>query len=324
MLFRSVRTTTRGVAWLGLALTALVAVQRATSPTLLYWYWRPLSPKATPYGPFVNRNSLATWLAMALPLVIGYAMARYRSQRRADGIGVSVEAIDSTQIWLGGAAVFMTGGLLASLSRAGILAGFFGLMAFIVLSRSRIAKTRSIVLMVAALVALVVAASVFGNFGALALRMQETTEQGEWGRAAIWRDSWRMASDFWLTGVGAGAFQQGMLVYQGGSRLFFFNQAHDEYLQLVAEGGLLLAVPAAIAVLAAASQMASRLRTDHTAIFWIRAGAISGIIAAAIHGIWDTGMRTPANGALFAVIAAIALHQPRPASVRPADRTSSR
>ena len=54
-----------------------------------------------------------------------------------------------------------------------------------------------------------------------------------------------MASDFWLTGVGAGAFQRGMLVYQEGSRLFFFNHAHDEYLQLLAEGGLLVAVPAA-------------------------------------------------------------------------------
>ena len=51
-----------------------------------------------------------------------------------------------------------------------------------------------------------------------------------------------MTSDFWLTGVGAGAFQRGMLVYQEGSRLFFFNQAHNEYLQLLAEGGLLVVV----------------------------------------------------------------------------------
>ena len=319
-----VRTTVRGVAWLGLALTTLVAVQRATSPRLLYWHWRPLSAGASPYGPFVNRNGLATWLAMAVPLLIGYAMARYQSQQRSDGGAVPGASIDSTQLWLGGAAVLMTGCLLASLSRAGILGGAIGLMAFIVFSRKRMTRGGGIAWMIAGLTAMVAMASVYANMGQLAMRLQETTEQGTWGRPAIWRDTWRMASDFWLTGVGAGAFQRGMLVYQEGSRLFFFNHAHDEYLQLIAEGGLLIAVPAAIAVFAAVALMTRYLRTDRTAMFWVRAGAISGIIAVAVQSIWDTGLRMPANGALFAVIAAIALHDPRPASRSAATRERTR
>jgi O-antigen ligase len=277
-----------------------------------------MSAGASPYGPFVNRNGLATWLAMAVPLVIGYAMARYQSQRRSDGGAVPGASIDSTQLWLGGAAVLMTGCLLASLSRAGILGGAIGLMAFIVFSRKRMTRGGGVAWMIAGLTAMVAMASVYANTGKLAMRLQETTEQGTWGRPAIWRDTWRMASDFWLTGVGAGAFQRGMLVYQQGPRFFFFNHAHDEYLQLIAEGGLLIAVPAAIAVLAAVALMTRYLRTDRTAMFWVRAGAISGIIAVAIQGIWDTGLRTPANGVLFAVIAAVALHDPRP--IQPSSR----
>ena len=119
-----------------------------------------------------------------------------------------------------------------------------------------------------------------------------------------------MVKDFWLTGVGAGAYEHGMLVYQEGSRFFFFNHAHDEYLQIVAEGGLLVAVPAALALLAAVALMARYLRTDRTAMFWVRAGAIAGIVAVAVQSVWDTGLRTPANGVLFAVIAAAALHDP--------------
>jgi O-antigen ligase len=165
--------------------------------------------------------------------------------------------------------------------------------------------------MITGLGALVVLASAYANLGLLAMRMTETTEQGEWGRLAIWRDTWRMASDFWLTGIGAGAFQQAMLLYQRGSRLFFFNHAHNEYLQIMAEGGVLLAIPATIALLAAATLMAHRLRGDRTAMFWIRDGAIAGVIAVAVQSVWDTGLRTPANGVLFAVIAAIALHDPR-------------
>jgi O-antigen ligase len=305
------RSTIRGVAFLGMALTALVAVQRATSPTLLYWTWKPISVGASPFGPFVNRNGLATWLAMAAPLVIGYAMTRHQLAHRSDGGAIPGESIDPTQLWLGAAAILMTGGLLASMSRAGILGLATGLTAFVLLSRKRIRGGGSLAWMIAGLVALVVMASAYANLGRLAMRLQETTEQGAWGRPAIWRDTWRMASDFWLTGVGAGAFQRGMLAYQEGSRLFFFNHAHDEYLQLLAEGGVLLVVPAAAALLAAVVLMARRLGADHTAMFWVRAGAISGLVAVAVQSIWDTGLRMPANGTLFAVIAAIALHEPR-------------
>jgi O-antigen ligase len=322
-----VRTVTRGVTWLGLALTVLVAAQRATSPKLLYWYFRPLDAGASPYGPFVSRNALATWLAMAVPLIIGYAVARHRSDPRTStglGIAARAEAIDSTQLWLAGAACLMMGGLFGSMSRAGIFGGAVGLMAFVALSRTRIKGGRGLVWMSGSLAVMVAGASLFANFGAMAMRMQETTEAGEWGRRAIWRDTWRMTEDFWLTGVGAGAFERGMLLYQEGSRQFFFNHAHDEYLQLAAEGGLLLAVPATIALAAGIALIVSRLRGDRTPIFWLRAGAVSGIIAVAIQGIWDTGLRTPANGALFAVIAAIALHQPRPARDGPASRSRSR
>jgi O-antigen ligase len=309
-----VRSTVRGVAALGLALTALVAVQRATSPALLYWTWKPLSVGASPYGPFVNRNSLATWLAMSIPLVIGYAMARHQSGRRSDGGAIPGDSIDPTQLWLGGAAVLMTGGLLASMSRAGILGAAIGLIAFVAFSRQRSRGAISLAVISAGLAVMVVMGSMYANLGTLAMRLQETTEQGPWGRPAIWRDTWRMASDFWLTGVGAGAFQRGMLAYQEGSRLFFFNHAHDEYLQLLAEGGVIVVIPAAIAVLAAVALMANYLGADRTAMFWVRAGAIAGLIAAAVQSIWDTGLRTPANGVLFAVIAAMALHEPRPAS----------
>jgi O-antigen ligase len=316
-----VRLTIRGISWLGVGLTMLVAVQRATSPQLLYWTWRPLNAGASPYGPFVNRNGLACWLAIAVPLIIGYVVARHQS--RPTG-AVSTASIDPTQLWLGGAAVLMTGGLLGSLSRGGIFGGAIGLLGFILLSRTRRSRGGGLFWMVAGLGALVAATTVYAKLGQLALRMQETTELGEWGRRVIWHDTWRMASDFRWTGVGAGAFQQGMLVYQQASRLFFFNHAHDEYLQVLAEGGVLIAVPAAIALFAGIVAMASHLRADGSAIFWIRAGAIAATVAAAVQSVWDTALRTPANGVLFAVVAAVALHDPRITSPMAPSRPSRR
>ena len=307
-----VRTVSRGITWLGLGLSVLVAVQRATSPSMLYWYFKPLDAGASPYGPFVNRNALATWLAMAVPIAVGYAMARDQSDRRSNvGIAAKLAAMDSTQLWLVGAACLMVGAVFASMSRAGILAIGAGVLAFVAVARRRIHRGRAMVWTGVGLGALALIGLMFANFGALAMRLQGTTEAGDWGRRAIWRDTWRMTQDFWVAGVGAGGFERGMLLYQQGSRVFFFNHAHDEYLQILAEGGLLLAVPAAIAAIAGALVIASRLRVDRTPIFWIRAGAIAGMVAVAVQSIFDTGLRTPANGVLFAVIAAIAAHEPR-------------
>jgi O-antigen ligase len=111
-----------------------------------------------------------------------------------------------------------------------------------------------------------------------------------------------------------------MLAYQQGSRLFFFNHAHDEYLQLLAEGGLIVAVPAAIGMLGGLVAMFRAMGADRTSIFWLRAGALAGIVAVAVQSIWDTGLRMPANGILFATIAALALHEPRGSSGRDSGR----
>jgi O-antigen ligase len=121
-----------------------------------------------------------------------------------------------------------------------------------------------------------------------------------------------MARDFWRTGVGVGAFKRGMLVYQQGPRFVFFNHAHDEYLQILAEGGVPLAAVAAVALVAGWREILSRLRADTTSMFWIRAGAASGIVAIGVQSIWHVGLRMPAAGVLFAIVAALALHESMP------------
>jgi len=298
------------VAWMGLALAALAIVQHATSPDRIYWYWRPLNAGATPYGPFVNRNSFATWLVMAVPLVVGYAMARHRSRgAEAPSFAQRLRTIDAADLWLAASACLMTGALLGSLSRAGIIGGAAGMVTLVWLSRIRASPGHRIAGVMAALAVMIAIATMYANIGALTLRMNRALELGVAGRRAIWIDTWQMVRDFWLTGVGAGAYERGMLVYQQGSRQFFYNHAHNEYLQILAEGGALLAVPVMVALVAGVRLVARRLAADRSPLFWLRAGAASGMIAVAVQSIWDTGLRVPANGALFAVVAAIATYE---------------
>lgn len=128
------------------------------------------------------------------------------------------------------------------------------------------------------------------------------------GRLQIWRETLPMIRDFAWTGVGAGAYPTGMLVYQESSRQFFFNQAHNQYLQIVAEGGLLVTVPLALAAAAFGFALVRRLRSDRSATYWIRAGATSGIAGALVQSLWDIGLATAANALLFAAVCAIAVY----------------
>jgi O-antigen ligase len=243
---------------------------------------------------------------MALPLTAGYLIARSQS-RRPGASARLVDAFDNTAMWLTTAMGLMAAGLVVGLSRSGLVAAGVGLGTVWVLSAARMrGQARTWVLV--GFVGLAGVAAAFANTGAVTARMNETINLGLGGRRAIWRETWPMIADFWLTGVGAGGYERGMIVYQQSPRVVYFNHAHNEYLQVAAEGGLLLIIPALLVAGTGVWRMRQKLAGDRSAIFWVRAGATAGIAAVAVQSIWETGLRVPANGLLFAVLAAIAVH----------------
>ena len=66
----------------------------------------------------------------------------------------------------------------------------------------------------------------------------------------IWRETLPVVRDVWLAGTGAGTYQKAMMVYQQSERTVYFNQPHNHYLQVAAEGGLLLAGAVSLALAA--------------------------------------------------------------------------
>lgn len=89
--------------------------------------------------------------------------------------------------------------------------------------------------------------------------------------------------------------------------------AHNDYLQLASEGGLLVGVPALIALLVVGRQIACRLREDEadSRAHWTRVGAVAGLVAIALQESVDFSLQIPGNAVLFALLCAIALHVPR-------------
>jgi hypothetical protein len=304
------RRVVRAVSLAGLPLSLLALIQMATARRAIYWVVRIPPESPAPFGPFPNRHHFATWVIMALPLCLG-ALASRRGVNRESNEPITVEwrhtAIvpsDSRGAWLVFSAALMMLALCASLSSSGIVGLSLSSLAATALMRSRLERAHHLVSTGRSIVMGLLA---FGlSLAGLGTRLSALSAVLA-SRMAIWRDTLAIVRDFWVVGTGAGTYGASMLVYQssGGAHV---SQAQNHYLQLLAEGGLLLAIPVALAIMQFAREAAAALRADRTSLSYIRAGAACGLSGVAIQSLWANGLAMPANAALAATLAAIVLH----------------
>ena len=129
------------------------------------------------------------------------------------------------------------------------------------------------------------------------------------GRLAAWHDGWRVIQDFPLVGTGLNTYGTAMLFYQQSNPDVYLGSAHNDYVQLLAEGGVLITIPAVLAIVALAVAVRRNVAAarHESRGYWIRAGAAVGLIAIAVQETVEFSLQIPANAFLFCTLAAIAL-----------------
>jgi O-antigen ligase len=306
------------IAALGLGLAVLGIVQRVLTETdqpLVYGFWRP-EHGGNPFGPFVNRNHFAGWMVMALPLVVGGSLglaldARRPRERVAGFLRWSMTEEAHRVLVIGAAALAMSLALVVTGSRSGLASLALGLAVVAVLMWRRL-PNQAVRLAVAGYVVLVLVAAVgWAGVNSTIDRFAPASRDLN-SRAAAWRDTLTVIRDFPWAGVGLGAFGDAMLVYQTGPREVIYLQAHNDYLQFAAEGGVLVGVPALVLVILILHQVRRRLASgdDRPTVAWMRAGAVGGLAAIAAQSLVEFSLRMPGNVVLFVVLLALAVHRP--------------
>jgi O-antigen ligase len=160
--------------------------------------------------------------------------------------------------------------------------------------------------------AVLLASASWRGFGHLQHWFADTTDLES--RREAWRDAWTVVRDFWMTGTGINTYRDAMLFYQKHVLEVWMTHAHNDYLELLAEGGLLVTIPATLSLLLLVAAIVRSLNAsrDHSYEYWIRAGAAVGLIAIAIQETVEFSLRIPANSLLFVTLAAIAVSPLRP------------
>jgi O-antigen ligase len=137
------------------------------------------------------------------------------------------------------------------------------------------------------------------------------------GRFSAWRDTQRIVADFPIFGTGLGTYAQAMLLYQTDGRDVMYAEAHNDYIQLAAEGGLIVGVPVLVLLGVMAMTIRRRFRSgdDDPMTSWIRAGSLAGLAGIAAQSVVEFSLQMPGNAVMFVLLLALALHRPSRRSI---------
>lgn len=302
---------------LGVVVALVAIVQRSAASGLIYGFWKP-QEGGIPYGPFVNRNHFAGWMVMVVSLSLGdlceraAAVARQTLPDWRSRILWLSSPEASKLILLGAAVAVMSVALVLTLSRSGIAAFAVAIVVMGWFVRRDAASARRKLALGAYLAILVLVGIVAAGMGAIVQRFAAANwiELGD--RRTAWTIALRIASDFPLAGAGINTFGHLSPVYTGNALPVHYGEAHNDYLQLAAEGGLLVCVPVAAALWLIVLEIRQRFREADRTAYWLRAGATTGALAMAFQEVVDFSLQVPGNAVCFAMLLAIAIHRPRP------------
>ena len=280
-------------------------LQRLAVPDAIYGL-RP-TPQAVPFASFVNQHHFAAFMNMTLGLTLGFLF----------GKGVKKDK----NLLLIIAASIMGIALILTSSRGGILS-FFGVLGFLTIPRIFTKKSESAalepnnnkskLLLVAGVLALIL-----GLFGAVimlggdqsllrSIGLSNPNEVSN-GRTHFWTIALKIFLDHPVLGVGLNAFGAAFTRYDAWNGTFRIEQAHNDYLQILADAGIFgfACVAAFIYLLFKKSASAIETAESDYRKSAVR-GALAGCFGILIHSFFDFPLRTPSNAFFFLILVTIA------------------
>jgi putative inorganic carbon (HCO3(-)) transporter len=149
--------------------------------------------------------------------------------------------------------------------------------------------------------------SVSNEFG-----VKESDKYTRTYRSTIWPMTWRMIKDHSIAGVGFGGYWIAVPRYHRGSGEMTPQQAHNDYLELLASGGLIGCALAIWFVAGFLSRARTCLRSSDPDRRSVCFGALAGIFGVAVHSFVDFGLHLTVNALVFVTLIVIATTSVRP------------
>ncbi len=261
---------------------------------------------------YVNRNHMAGYLEMAVPLLLGLLLTGISRAQKI--LIISTVAI-----------LFMAH--IFTLSRGGWIGMLIGLtfMTLILFAKST-AKNRKLLFGCSIGIFFCFVTIISSTTVVERVKTLEEAEENPTlvGRMRVWGGTINMIRNYPILGSGPGTFTDIFTQYQLPGRKARYEMGHNDYLHFISEVGLgLVGLILWMGVVFFRNGL-GKLKNPSRLVRGSTLGAMTGITAILVHSISDFNLHVPANAILFAVLAAIPM-APMPARrVRQSSRIPQR
>ncbi|MBI3652534.1 MAG: O-antigen ligase family protein [Acidobacteria bacterium] len=305
------RTLLTFMMFFGFALALFALIQNFTWNGKLYWL------RTTPYaavGPFVNRNHYAGFMEMLVPLPLAFLATR-AARKELWMLYIFVTVVMALSVVL-------------SLSRGGVVS-MLASVVFLVLAnarrKSKITPRRNAsepqtrwrwlkgAAGVAALAMILgvgliwLGAEPFLNRVAESLKQTtgSQTPRNDLSREWIWRNTLTMIGAHKVFGVGLGAYETAFPAYRSSDAEEIVMQSHNDYLQIVADCGMIGAGIAVWFLVLLCRAIWRGIHSPDAALAAVALGSSAGIFAMLIHSFFDFNLQIPSNALWFLTLCAL-------------------
>jgi O-antigen ligase len=261
-------------------------------------------PMNAGYGQFINKNHFAYLAEMALGLLLGLIAGRAVSRSRS-----LVYIAIALPIWTALVLSNSRGGILAMISQVIFLLlimniGWKRATKFAAISPAqRIGSLALKLVLGVALVFGIVVGMIWIGGEPLANRLSsvrgeissQPADTSRVDRRSIWAATLRMWRDHPLAGAGLGGYWIAITRYHDGSGEMVPQQAHNDYLELAASGGIVGVAFMIWFLIIASRQAMEQLRARDQMRRALALGALTGLFAVAVHSLFDFGLHLTGN-----------------------------
>ncbi len=287
----------------------------ATGHQHIFWY-RKIYNLEEPTGTFINHNHYAAFIGMILPLSIGLFIQRLEkwrslaSQRENSRYRIHFPK-DLSILFVSIIAMLLA--LILSNSRGGILASFLSLafLLFILVKKRAGIHHRHLAVVMGVSILLL-----FLIFNQVLIYRFSFSVRDAPERLQLWKDSFSIVRDAPWLGTGLGSYAHVIPQYRSHRDLVFVSGiplpadvhfAHNDYLQLATEGGLVALALLVWAIANTATHLFRRLRQINRWDSQVTAySLIAGLLMLLAHTLVDFNFHIPANALVFCVLLCLA------------------
>ena len=267
-------------------------------------------------GTYANRDHYAGLLEMILPFAAAYSLALFQRETR-QFTSRFVQLVAACGVLV--IAITLLAAIIQSVCRMAFLASLAGLFVggTLALSSKRLGddskrplRWRRKLLPLAGLGLAVFFAFLLLPHDALMGRLTElasTDKVSADARGQIWRDTTGLIKAFPVFGCGLGGFQSCFLRFKTVAPMNTVDYAHNDYLQVLAEMGVIGFVSGLLFVGRLLQQTLRGVLGAHSVDErYLAIGCLASMTAMLLHSLVDFNMYVPANGMVFAWVAGIA------------------